>query len=57
MLEVPASGRLSSSALTAGRVELTLLPPEGCIVSEPNPRTLVVVDNAMIDVTFDVACT
>jgi hypothetical protein len=56
MFEVPASGRLSSNALTAGRVELTLLPPEGCTVSEPNPRTLVVVDKAVIDVTFDVAC-
>lgn len=56
VLEVPASGQLSSSAVAAGIVELTLLPPLGCQVSGPNPQRLMVSDGETINVTFDVSC-
>ena len=55
-LEIPASGRLSSSALESGMVELTLESPEGCIVSGPNPQSLMVGEGPAASVTFDVSC-
>jgi hypothetical protein len=56
VLDVPASGRLSSSDFNAGEVELTLLPPAGCEVSGPNPRTLTVSAGEAVNVAFDVHC-
>jgi hypothetical protein len=56
VLDVPASGQLSSSDFNAGEVELTLLPPAGCEVSGPNPRTLTVRADDAVNVAFDVHC-
>jgi hypothetical protein len=56
LLEIPASGQLSSSGLEAGMVELTLFTPPGCAVSGPNPQNLMIRDGATVNVTFDVSC-
>jgi hypothetical protein len=53
---VPASGQLSLSDFNSGEVELTLLPPAGCEVSGPNPRTLTVSTDDAVNVAFDVLC-
>jgi hypothetical protein len=55
-LDVPQSGQLSLRGLAPGRYELTLLPPEGCVVSQPNPRNLTVSAEESVTVTFDVSC-
>jgi hypothetical protein len=56
VLELPESGQLSSNAMAAGMLELTLLPPPGCFVTSPNPRNLMVSEGEIIDVNFDVSC-
>lgn len=56
LLEVPQSGQLPLKGVAAGRYELTLLPPQGCIVSGPNPRSLIVNAEEPVRVTFDVSC-
>jgi hypothetical protein len=55
-LDVPASGRLSVRSSGEGPLELTLLPPQGCRVSPPNPRTFMVAADQQINVAFDVNC-
>lgn len=56
VLEVPSSGRLTLRPVTAGTLELTLLPPTGCTVSGPNPQLLTVAADAAVRVSFDVRC-
>jgi hypothetical protein len=56
VLEVPASGQLDLSGFDAGPIELTLLLPEGCRVSGPNPRTLMVSGDQPVSAAFDVRC-
>lgn len=56
VLEVSESDQPSFNAMAAGMLELTLLPPPGCVVTGPNPRSLMVSEGEMIDVTFDVSC-
>jgi hypothetical protein len=55
-LHLPASGRLTVRSAGDGPLELTLLPPQGCRVSPPNPRTLMVAADQQINVAFDVQC-
>jgi hypothetical protein len=55
-LDVPDSGSLSMRSSGEGLLELTLLPPDGCRVSPPNPRTLMVAADQQINVAFDVNC-
>lgn len=56
ILDVPSSGRLTLSPVTAGTLELTLLPPEGCTVADPNPQFLTVASGGSVRVSFDVRC-
>jgi hypothetical protein len=56
ILHVPSSGRLTLNPVTAGALELTLLPPAGCTVAGPNPQILTVAANASVRVSFDVRC-
>jgi hypothetical protein len=56
LLSVPESGRVSLNSPADGTLELTLLPPEGCSVSAPNPRVLSVDDDEPVEVSFDVRC-
>ena len=56
MLDVPASGQLTLTAQTDGELLLTLLTPEGCRVSGPNPRSLVLSTGQEARVAFDVRC-
>lgn len=56
LLDVPATGRLTYRSASAGPLELTLLAPEHCRVSAPNPRTLTVAADQTVGVTFDVHC-
>lgn len=55
-LDVPASGRLTVRSSGEGGLALTLLPPQGCRVSPPNPRMLMVAAEQQINVAFDVNC-
>jgi hypothetical protein len=55
-LDLPTSGRLSVRSSGEGPLELTLLPPQGCRVSPPNPRTFMVAADQQINVAFDVTC-
>lgn len=57
VLEVPPSGSTTLSGAAGSPVELTLLPPLGCQVSAPNPRTVSVGADETISVAFDVHCT
>jgi hypothetical protein len=56
VMDVPPSGHLTLRPLTDGVLELTLLTPEGCSVSGPNPRTLDVTAGEAVRVEFDVRC-
>lgn len=56
VLDVPSSGRLTLSPVTAGTLELTLLPPTGCTVAGPNPQVLTVATDKVVRVSFDVRC-
>jgi len=56
VLDVPASGPLTLSGATGSTVELTLLSPEGCQVSAPNPRTVSPGSDQTVGVVFDVRC-
>jgi hypothetical protein len=55
-MNVPSSGRLSLDGLSAGQVEVTLLPPAGCQVSSPNPQSLQVGTGGGVNATFNVRC-
>ena len=55
VLDVPASGPLTLNG-AAGSTELTLLSPEGCQVSAPNPRTVSPGSDQTVGVVFDVHC-
>jgi hypothetical protein len=55
-MDVPASGNVSLGNLAAGQLELTLLAPEGCRVTSPNPRTLMVNADESVNVGFEVHC-
>ena len=56
VLDVPASGPLTLSGTAGSTVELTLLSPEGCQVSAPNPRTVSPGSDQTVGVVFDVRC-
>jgi hypothetical protein len=56
ILDVPASGPLTLSSAAGSTVELTLLTPDGCRVSAPNPRTLSPGSDQTVGVVFDVQC-
>jgi hypothetical protein len=56
ILDVPASGPLTLSGAAGSPVELTLLSPEGCRVSAPNPRTVSPGSDQTVGVVFDVHC-
>jgi hypothetical protein len=56
ILDVPSSGQLTLTPVSDGELQLTLLPPEGCQVSGPNPQTLVVTAGQEARVAFDARC-
>ena len=56
VLDLPASGPLTLSGAAGSTVELTLLSPEGCRVSAPNPRTVSPGSDQTVGVVFDVHC-
>jgi hypothetical protein len=56
LLDVPPSGRMSFRSGSVGPLELTLLAPQRCQVSAPNPRTLTVAADQTVSVAFDVRC-
>jgi hypothetical protein len=56
VLDVPASGPLTLNGTAGSTVELTLLSPEGCQVSAPNPRTVSPGSDQTVGVVFDVHC-
>jgi hypothetical protein len=56
ILDVPASGPLTLSGSAGSTVELTLLTPDGCRVSAPNPRTVSAGSDQTVGVVFDVHC-
>jgi hypothetical protein len=56
ILDLPASGPLTLSGAAGSTVELTLLSPEGCRVSAPNPRTVSTGSDQTVGVVFDVHC-
>lgn len=56
VLDLPATGALTLSGAGGSAVELTLLSPEGCRVSAPNPRTVSVGPDQTDGVVFDVLC-
>ena len=56
MLPVPSSGELSLSPMADGALQLTLVTPEGCLVSSPNPRMVTVSAGEEIRVAFEVHC-
>jgi hypothetical protein len=56
VLEVPPSGTLSLPGAMTGPVELTLLVPEDCQVSDPNPRVVSVSTGESVNAAFDVNC-
>jgi hypothetical protein len=56
IMDVPTSGQLTLTPLADGELQLTLLAPEGCQVSAPNPRTLTVSAGQEPRVAFDVRC-
>jgi hypothetical protein len=56
VLDLPASGPLTLSGSAGSTVELTLLSPEGCRVSAPNPRTVSPGSDQTVGVVFDVHC-
>jgi hypothetical protein len=56
VVDLPASGPLTLSGAAGRTVELTLLSPEGCQVTAPNPRTVSVGPDQTVGVVFDVQC-
>lgn len=56
VLEVPQSGLLRLDGMAAGRYELTLLPPAGCSVSGPHPRSVAIHAGESAAVIFEVSC-
>jgi hypothetical protein len=56
IMDMPTSGSLSLGVFAAGPLELTLLPPQGCSVTAPNPRTLSVSAGDPLNVGFEVHC-
>jgi len=56
IMDVPPSGSVTLGHFAAGQVELTLLPPQGCNVSAPNPRTLSITAGNPVNVGFEVRC-
>jgi hypothetical protein len=56
VFDVPVSGQLTMTAFESGPLELTLIPPTGCLVGDPNPRTLNVSQGEQLSVTFEVSC-
>ena len=56
IMDVPPSGNLSLDNLSRGPIELTLLAPEGCSVSAPNPRTITTDTDDSVNVGFEVHC-
>jgi hypothetical protein len=55
VFDLPPSGQLTRD-IGVGLIELTLLAPDRCRVSVPNPRTLTVGADEVIRVAFDVRC-
>jgi hypothetical protein len=56
VLDLPASGPLRLSGPAGSTLELTLLSPEGCWVSAPNPRMVSPGSDQTVGVVFDVHC-
>ena len=56
LLDVSDSGVTTFRSGSAGPLELTLLTPQQCQVSPPNPRTLTVAADHTVSVAFDVHC-
>jgi hypothetical protein len=55
-LDVPASGQMTLTPVPDGELEVTLLMPEGCAVSGPNPQRLSVLSSQEERVSFEVRC-
>lgn len=55
-LEVPASGQVILTPLADGELEVTLLAPESCRVSGPNPKRVTVLGGEEVRLAFDVRC-
>ncbi|MEO8090479.1 MAG: hypothetical protein ABI703_09295 [Gemmatimonadales bacterium] len=55
-LEVPTSGEMTLTPLSAGDLEVTLLMPDGCEASGPNPQRLGVFGGQEARVSFEVRC-
>ena len=56
ILEVPPSGHLTFTPVVHGPLEITLLPPDACRVTDANPRTLRVTADQELRLAFDVRC-
>jgi hypothetical protein len=56
VLDLPASGPLTLTGAAGSTLELTLLSPEGCQVSAPNPRAVSLGPDQTVGVVFDVHC-
>ena len=56
IVDVPASGHLTFTPVLDGPLEITLLPPDGCRVTGPNPRTLSVTPAQELRLAFNVRC-
>ena len=56
LVNVPSSGQLNLPSMAAGRVQLTLMAPEGCQVVGANPQVVVVSERNETRVLFDVHC-
>ena len=56
VVEIPASGQLDLSGFDTGPLELTLVVPDGCRVTSPNPRTLMVSGDQPVNAAFEVRC-
>jgi hypothetical protein len=55
-LDLPVSGQMTLTPVADGELELTLLMPEGCAVSGPNPQRLSVLAGQEERVSFEVRC-
>jgi len=56
VVDVPESGQVTLSGVGDGALELTLLPPDLCRVSGPNPQTVTVTSERELRLTFDATC-
>ena len=56
LVDVPESGRVTFSGVGDSALELTLLPPDHCRVSGPNPQTVTVTSGQELRLTFDATC-